>query len=142
MSVAGIASSILFQPQSVQSNYSQQLQTTFQQLGQDLQAGNITSAQQDFATLQKDWQPGNGAGPVRRHHHHHGRTEQPQETASQPQRQIAQAFSTLGQDLQTGNVAAAQQAFSAIQQDLLLQVGVGAAANSATSSVGSVNLTA
>ena len=141
MSIAGIASSILFQPQSVQSNYSQQLQTTFQQLGQDLQAGNITSAQQDFATLQQDLQQGNGTSQVQHHHHHHGRTEQPQNAASQPQSQIAQAFSTLGQDLQSGNVSGAQQAFSSIQQDLL-QFGAGAAANSAASSFGSVNLTA
>lgn len=140
MSIAGIASSILFQPQSVQSNYSQQFQTEFQQLGHDLQAGNITSAQQDFATLQQDLQQSNGAGQVQPHHHHHGHTEQPQSSSRQPQNQIAQVFNSLGQDLQSGNLSAAQQAFSALQQEFQQLGGVTSTSNP-TASAG-VNLTA
>ena len=52
MSIAGIASSIFSQLSSVQSK-PQTPQSAFQQLAQDLQAGNLTQAQTDFATLQK-----------------------------------------------------------------------------------------
>jgi hypothetical protein len=93
MSIAGILSSNLFQTNSLQNNNQQQIQTEFQQLGQDLQAGSLTQAQSDFATI----------------------------TANQPTgltstSTSAQAFSALGQDLKSGNLSAAQQAFSTIQQ--------------------------
>ncbi len=54
MSVAGISSSNLFDfnTQSVQ-NRKQQFQQEFQQLGQDLQSGNLSAAQTDFATIQQ-----------------------------------------------------------------------------------------
>ena len=54
MSVSGISSSNLFNStnQTIQSSM-QQFQKEFQQLGQDLQSGNITAAQSDFVTLQQ-----------------------------------------------------------------------------------------
>jgi hypothetical protein len=141
MSIAGIASSILFQPQALQTNYSQQFQTEFQQLGKDLQAGNITSAQQDFATLQQDLQQGASGNQVQHHHHHHPHAEESQSPTSQPQSQIAQTFNSLGQDLQSGNASAARQAFSALQQEFQ-QLGGVATSNNPTPTAGSVNLTA
>ena len=53
MSVAGILSSSLFN-YSIQSAQSklQQSRQVFQQLGQDLQSGNLPAAQTDFAALQ------------------------------------------------------------------------------------------
>ena len=140
MSIAGIASSILFQPQSVQTSSSQQFQTEFQQLGQELQAGNLTSAQQDFARLQQDLQQGNSTSQVQHRYHHHGHTEQPQSSSSQPQNQIAQAFNSLGQDLQAGNISAAQQVFSTLQQEFRQLGGVAPTSNTAASA--GVNLTA
>ena len=51
MSVSGISSSNLFDSnQSVQNNM-QKFRQEFQQLGQDLQSGNLSAAQSDFATL-------------------------------------------------------------------------------------------
>ena len=50
MSVAGIASTAFAQLANVQRNY-QKVQGEFKQLGQDLQAGNLTQAQTDFVTL-------------------------------------------------------------------------------------------
>jgi hypothetical protein len=50
MSVAGIASAGLSQLANIQRNY-QQVRSEFKQLGQDLQAGNLTQAQTDFVTL-------------------------------------------------------------------------------------------
>jgi len=138
MSIAGIAGSLFFHPQSLQTTYSQQFQAQFQWLGQDLQAGNITSAQQDFATLQQDFQQ---STQVQHHHHHHAHAAQPQSSAAQPQTPIAQALKALGQDLQSGNVSAAQQAFSTLQQEFL-QLGGMAATTNTTAPAGSINLTA
>jgi hypothetical protein len=57
MSPSGIANTALSSPmtatqsaQNGQGNF-QQIQNEFQQLGQNLQAGNSTQAQQDYATL-------------------------------------------------------------------------------------------
>jgi outer membrane protein assembly factor BamD (BamD/ComL family) len=161
MSIAGIASSIFSQLGGVQNNKQNQTQTEFQQLAQDLQAGNLTqaqnafaalqqnapvgqvstsnplsqafsalgtdlkagnlsAAQQDFANIQQDvanvQQAGQQGGQV--HHHHHHSATQSSSTGSTQPNSIAQLFSTLGQDLQSGSLSGAQQAYSALQQDL------------------------
>jgi hypothetical protein len=97
MSVASIAASLLFNPQSLQ-NSAQQFRSEFQQLGQDLQSGNLTAAQSDFSTLMS------------------GQTS----SASwlQSNSPIAQELNQLSQDLQAGNLSAAQQDYSTIQQDM------------------------
>lgn len=100
MSAAGISSSSFasYDNQTTQNNL-QRFQQEFQQLGQDLQSGNLSAAQSDFATLQQ-------LGP------------QSNSTASaQSNNPVAQAFSQLSQDLQSGNLSAAQQDYSNIQQD-------------------------
>jgi len=94
MSVAGIASNLLSYVNSSQSRASQ-VQAEFQQLAQDLQAGNLTQAQSDFAALSQNSPAGTvGANTS-----------------------VSQAFNALGQDLKAGNLSAAQQQFSNIQQD-------------------------
>jgi hypothetical protein len=104
MSLSGISSSNLFnyENQSVQ-NKVQQFKQEFQQLGQDLQSGNLSAAQTDFATLQ---QIGSNS------------TSTASTASSNP---LVQAFSLLGQDLQSGNLSAAQQDFAKIQQDVQSQ---------------------
>jgi hypothetical protein len=100
MSVSDISSSTLMQynTQSVQSR-AQQLRQEFQQLGQDLQSGNLSAAQSDFATLQQ-------LGP------------QANSTSSaQSSSPIAQEFNQLAKDLQSGNLSSAQQDYTKIQQD-------------------------
>lgn len=153
MSVAGIASSILsaFNTLNVPSR-KQQFQQEFQQLGQDLQSGNLSAAQSDFAALKpsgpqatstasapstdpivqafnqlsKDLQSGNttaaqqdyatlqqdlqNQGAHLHHHHHHG-------GGGSQENAISQMFQQLGQDLQSGNLSAAQQAYGSLQQD-------------------------
>jgi hypothetical protein len=99
MSLAGILSSKLFQfnSQGVQDRM-QQFRQDFQKLGQDLQTGNLTGAQTDFAALQK---------------------ETPQSSSStQNSNPITQAFQQLSTDLQLGNLTAAQQDYSNLQQNL------------------------
>jgi hypothetical protein len=108
MSVSGISTSSLYNYSSQNSQNSlQQIQQTFQQLGQDLQSGNLSAAQSDFATLQK-LVPGLGSTTA----------STTSSTSSQSTSPIAQAFSQLAQDLQSGNLSAAQQDFSTIQQDI------------------------
>ena len=85
------------------SSQLQQFQQEFQQLGQDLSSGNLSAAQSDFATLQKDLPQTSSA------------------SASSSNSPIAQAFNQLAQDLQAGNLSAAQQDYSTLQQDLQSQ---------------------
>ena len=100
MSVSGILSSNFsnYNTQSVQ-NQMQQFRQEFQQLGQDLQSGNLSAAQADFATLQQ-LEPQSSSS-----------------ASSSSSNPIAQAFNQLSQDLQSGNLSAAQQDYSTIQQD-------------------------
>jgi outer membrane protein assembly factor BamD (BamD/ComL family) len=111
MSIAGIASTALFSllsnvqgahNNSNQGNF-QQIEAEFNQLGQDLQSGNLAQAQQDYATLSQNFPTGSQAGSA---------------ASSNP---ITQAFNALSQDLQNGNLSAAQQDYSTVQQDLQQQ---------------------
>ncbi len=99
MSVSGISSSSLldYNTQSVQ-NRRQQIRQEFLQLGQDLQSGNLSAAQADFASLQK-------------------LAPQSSSSSSQGSNPIAQALTQLSQDLQAGNVSAAQQDYATVQKD-------------------------
>jgi|ERR1700735_3964186 len=133
MSVSGISSSNFaeYNTQSAQ-NTGQQIKQDFQQLGTDLQSGNLSAAQADFATLQQAL-PQNGG------------TSQTQASATsqtQTSNPIQQAFAQLSQALQSGNLSAAQQDYATIQQDAQNQPapthhhhhhGGSANANSATS---------
>jgi hypothetical protein len=78
--------------------YRQQRQADVAQLGQDLQAGNLNAAQQDFNTLTTLGQ----SGPNKNG-----------QTFSQADR--AQDFQAIGQALQSGDLAGAQSAFASLQ---------------------------
>ena len=160
MSIAGILSSRLFNSNhQALTNSQPSFQKEFQQLGEDLQSGNLSAAPGDFATLQqkspganatmpastgnsialafsqlgKDLQSGNlpGArqdfsniqqglqGPGAQAHHRHRHSGGREVTSLGQQSALAQEFVQLGHDLQTRNVAAAQQAYSAVQQSFL-----------------------
>ena len=108
MSIIGILSSNLFASGAAQNTPNtqnagnnpskfQQIKAEFQQLGQDLQSGNLTQAQADYTSLSQNL-PG---------------LTQPQ-TATNP---LAKAFQQLGQDLQAGNLQAAQSDYSTVRQD-------------------------
>jgi hypothetical protein len=103
MSLAGILSSSLVSllggNQTIQSKR-QTFHQEFQQLGQDLQSGNVSAAQSDLASLQK-------LGPLA------SSTSSAQNTTT-----IAQAFNHLSTDLQSGNIAGVQQDYATIQEDL------------------------
>jgi len=119
MSLAGIAGSILSILGGLQTNTSPKTQFgsnsisgEFQQLGQDLQAGNLNQAQQDFATLSQNF-PGATRGGG-------GNVSPSTAAGSNP---VTQAIAQLGNDLQSGNLSAAQSDFTTLQQDLQQQIG-------------------
>jgi hypothetical protein len=80
----------------------------FQQLAKDLQSGNLSGAQQDSSTIQQDIQSQGGG----QNHHSHA-----QDSSATQQNPVARLFSKLGQALQSGNLSAAQQAYTTLQQD-------------------------
>ena len=124
------------------------LAQAFAQLGQDLQSGNLQGAQKDFANVQQDVQQISSQQVGGHHGHHHHHTESSQSSSSQQTNPIAQAFSTLAQDLQAGNLSGAQSAFSTLQNDLqqiggFLTAGSnGTSSTAVPSSTGSLNVTA
>jgi hypothetical protein len=86
------------------------------QLGQDLQSGNLQAAQQDYATIQQDIQL--SSSQVGGHHHHHHAGGSQDSSATQQNNPIAQAFSQLAQELQSGNLQGSQAAYGTLQSDL------------------------
>jgi outer membrane protein assembly factor BamD (BamD/ComL family) len=120
-------------PQTSSSSATQSNNPTtqeFNQLSQDLQSGNITAAQQDYTKIQQDFQ---SASAHKHHHHHSGGSSQSNE--------ISQLFQQLGQELQSGNLAAAQQAYGALSQDLQT-FSQSSAPATAQSSTGSTSISA
>jgi outer membrane protein assembly factor BamD (BamD/ComL family) len=121
----------------------------FAQLGQDLKSGNLQGAQQDFTNLQQDVQQISGQQVAGHHrHHHHAESSQSSSASSQQTNPIAQAFNTLAQNLQAGNLPGAQSAFSTLQNDLQ-QIGGfltpgsnGTATAAVPSSTGTLNVSA
>ncbi|MGA2227494.1 MAG: hypothetical protein ABSH41_23910 [Syntrophobacteraceae bacterium] len=97
MSVGGVSSTDSSY-QINQQNGWQQVMNDFSQLGQALQSGSLTGAQQAFATLQQDMQ-------------NVGQSQSGQSQSTQQQ----SALNQLGQALQSGDLAGAQQAFAALK---------------------------
>jgi hypothetical protein len=97
MSISGIQSNA-FNPYQLGANPMQQ---AVQQLSQDLQSGNLSAAQSDFATLQQAFTQ--------------APTGSPTSTSSNP---VSQAFQQLSSDLSSGNLSAAKQDYSTIQNEL------------------------
>ena len=94
----------------------------FQALQSALGSGDLSGAQQAFASLQKDLQ---SAGSTGRRHHHHGdsasnatQSAQGSSSSSQKSSQGAQDLQALQTALTSGDLSGAQQAFAALKQDL------------------------
>lgn len=103
MSVAAISTSLYansLNNTGVPPHNNVRLRQNIGKLGEDLQAGNLSAAQQDFATLQS----ASGNNPT-------GTT-----ASNNP---ISQAVNQLAEDLQTGGIAAAQQNVASAQSSSL-----------------------
>jgi outer membrane protein assembly factor BamD (BamD/ComL family) len=113
---SGQQSSLLAPASGAQS--SSPLATAVSQLAQDMKSGNVTATQSDLDTVQQDVQQlgqQQVAGSAHHHHSHHGGGESDQ--SSSQQNAISTLFGQLGQQLQSGNLSGAQQAYSTLQQD-------------------------
>ena len=118
MSIVGILGSNLFSGvvNSFQGTQGaapkfEQIKEQFQQLGQDLQSGNLTQAQTDYATLSKEFPGANQSGTTT--------GAAPTSTTGATSigtTSATQQFAQLGQDLQSGNLQAAQQDYTNLQQ--------------------------
>lgn len=113
MAVTGILGAVLNTAldgiQSLRNSHGnfQSIQNDVQQIGQELQSGNVTQAQQGSSTIQQNSQQ-QGSGLAAQHIHCHI-------GGSQETSQLAQEFGSLGQALQTGDLQAAQSAFASLQ---------------------------
>jgi len=100
---------------------SQTVRNPFQQLGQDLQTGNLVQARQDYSALAHDL------------------------SGQRTNCALSHDFSALGQALHSGNLSAARQAYSVIEQ-ALQQLGLNGGSASSGNAVqppgSSVNTTA
>ncbi len=97
-----------------------------------LQSGNLSAAQQDYTTIQQDFQnqaTQNQTQETEGHHHHHG---------GGGSSEISQLLDQLGTALQSGNVSSAQSTFNTLQQALTQNT----AQTSAQSSSNGVSVTA
>ncbi len=99
MSVSAISSSTGSSPVDWQIK-AQQIKANFQALAQALQSGDLKSAQQAFATLQKDLPAKSSTATA----------------SSASSTNPNDLMNTVGQALQSGNLGAAQQAFAQLQQ--------------------------
>ena len=111
------------QPQSASSTAAKSgsISQDFKQLATDLKAGNTTAAQQDFTKLQQDFQ--SQGTQAHHHHHHHGGG-----SSSSGSDAVSQLFSQLGSALQSGNLSAAQTAYSTMLQTFAQYGQTGASA--------------
>jgi hypothetical protein len=107
---------------STSTSSASSISQTFNQLSQDLKSGNLTAAQQDYDTIQQDFQSMETQATQGHHHHHHHGSESSDSSSSSSgsgsgSTSPADLFSELGQALQSGNLSSAQQAYSALQTD-------------------------
>jgi len=128
MSVTGILGSNLFellqghkgksQRTPGQSNTPKQVEDEFTQLSQDLQSGNLAQAQQDVSTLSAAFAFGPSPATLGSANSDNVNVASSSSANSSIANPIQQAFSSLEQDLQSGNLGAAQQDFATLQQSL------------------------
>jgi outer membrane protein assembly factor BamD (BamD/ComL family) len=118
---------------SAQTTSSSSVAQAFSALGQALQSGNLTGAQQAFTSVQQDVQSVSGSVHAHGHSGHFSRGQN---------NSASQDLSALGQDLQSGNLSAAQQAFTALEQEFQVYGSNGDASSASTITPASVNVTA
>jgi hypothetical protein len=96
MAISAVGSPIIYTPVThpvSQTSQGNTIQNEFKQLSQDVQAGNLTAAQEDYATLSK-------SGPLSN------------PNSSNP---LVQDLQAVGKALQAGDIQGAQAAFSTFQ---------------------------
>lgn len=111
MSITGISSTAL--SQYPLNNVSKTVRQDFQQLGQDLKSGDLSDARHDFTTLRRDLLTQTAQTPDGVHNNHLLRIR------DNDQGPLFQDLNQLRQDLTSGNLSAAQQAYTALKTDVV-----------------------
>jgi hypothetical protein len=114
MSVAGILSSL----SSLQLGAPSATKQGLQQLKQDLQTGNLNTAQSDFAALQKAFSQSCATSAANSPATTPTASSASRSASSSNATSFSQAIHQLASDLTSSNLAAAQKDFSALKQDL------------------------
>jgi hypothetical protein len=119
------------------STSSDPIAKAFQQLGTDLQSGNLTAAQQDFSTIKQDLQ-GAEQSVQGHHHHHHGGGDQDSasstsSSSSSSQSAVSQLFSQLGTELESGDLSGAQATYTSMEKDFQQSQASASSSSSASS---------
>jgi hypothetical protein len=124
----------------------------FAKLSTDLKSGNLTAAQADYTSLVQAFQSQGAQSQVSgHHHHHHAAGSDPNDASSSSSSTTsggtssttaspAQLFTQLGQALQSSNLAAAQQAYSSLQQDFQQVAPVSSSSGSTSAVTGSTGI--
>ena len=99
------------QPTTASATTSNSVAQAFSQLASDLQSGNLPAAQKDFSTLQQDLKPLGPTHPFHPHRHLGGGSDD-----LTNQNSLLQDLSQVGQNLTSGNLSGAQQAYATLQQ--------------------------
>ena len=89
------------------------IKQAFNQLASDLQSGNLSASQKDFSSLQQNIQSASSSGSASHLRHHHQFSGG--SGGSSSPNSLAQDFTQLGQDLASGNLSTAQQAYATLQ---------------------------
>jgi outer membrane protein assembly factor BamD (BamD/ComL family) len=143
---------------SQEQNPAEQALQDYTQLASDLQSGNLTGAQSDYANLQQLVQAYQGpaksdsaiqsdfatlgqdlqSGNLTQAQSEFSQLQSDITSAAQPQtqypvRQVRQDYGQLASALQSGNLTDAQSAFAALEQALQTQSGTASTASSSTS---------
>lgn len=117
-------------PSGSQSN---PIQQALQQLGSDLQSGNLSAAQSDYGTLRQDVQ---SALSAHHFHHHHMHGDQNESSQDSP----ASLLNELGQALQSGNLTTAQQTYATLQQEFSQYPGASSSSAATAAPTSSLNV--
>jgi hypothetical protein len=131
VSTSGITSS-LFSQILGSSSTANQFATDLNQLGQDLQSGNLSAAQSDFVTLSQDAQ--DGATASSQANTESGiTTSLLSELATSPggATSFVDELNQIGTDLQSGNLSAAQGDMLSLDSTLLSAASANASSNAA-----------
>jgi hypothetical protein len=124
----------------------------FAKLSTDLQSGNLAGAQADYTSLVQAFQSQGAQNQVSgHHHHHHAGGSDPNDASSSSSSTTssgtssttaspAQLFTELGQALRSSNLAAAQQAYSSLQQDLQQLAPASSSSGSSSAVTGSTGI--
>ena len=100
MTISGVSSNTNITAADMQNKF-KQIKDDMQQLGQALQSGDLSSAQQIFSSLQK-LLPSSSS----------------EQTQNSKQSTLASDVTALGQALQSGDLSKAQDAYATLQKDM------------------------